>query len=87
MAIRELQGWFDDKSRNGFKIDGLAKGAGNIPTGNNSGNENHFIVTPKQLAERYKKKLDNPDANALKGDLTAMLTYTQSIYSYGNVED
>ena len=85
MAIRELQGWFDDKSRNGFKIDGLAEGAGNIPTGNSPQNVNHFIVTPSQLAERYKNKLDNPDANeALRGDLTAMLTYTQSIYSYRN---
>ena len=33
MAVQELHGWFDDKAKNGFKIDGLAKGAGNIPTG------------------------------------------------------
>lgn len=34
MAIKELKGWFDDRSKNGFKIDGLSPGAGNIPTGN-----------------------------------------------------
>ena len=82
MAIEELHGWFDDKSKNGFKIDGLAKGAGNIPTGNDLKNVNHFIVTPKQLAKRYKTILDNPDPKeALRGDLTSMLTYTMSIYS------
>ena len=58
MAIEELHGWFDDKSKNGFKIDGVAKGAGNIPTGNGLKNVNHFIITPEQLAKRYKTILD-----------------------------
>ena len=85
MAIEELHGWFDDKSKNGFKIDGLAKGAGNIPTGNDLKNVNHFIVTPKQLAKRYKTILDNPDPKeALRGDLTSI--YTMSIYSYQNTQ-
>ena len=79
MNIKELYGWFDDKAKNGFKIDGLAPGAGNIPTGNSPKNKNHFIVTPEQLAERYKAILDNPDPKeALRGDLTSMLTYTRS---------
>ena len=83
MAIKELHGWFDDRGKNGFKIDGLADGAGNIPTGNNPQNENHFIVTPKQLAEKYKTILHNPDLKtAIRGDLTAMLAYTVSIYSH-----
>mgnify|MGYP001793048346 CR=1 FL=1 len=34
MNVKELYGWFEDKAKNGFKIDGLAPGAGNIPTGN-----------------------------------------------------
>lgn len=57
-------------------------GAGNIPTGNGtSDTHNHFIVTPEVLAKRYEKVLANPEENALRGDLTAMLTYTKSIYS------
>ena len=88
MAIKELHGWFDDRGKNGFKIDGLTDGAGNIPTGNSIQHRNHFIVTPKQLSERYKTILDNPNPNeALSGDLTAMLTYTVSIYSRQNEEN
>jgi hypothetical protein len=34
MAVDELMPWFEDKSQNGLKIDGLAPQAGNIPTGN-----------------------------------------------------
>ena len=53
MAIEELQDWFDDKAKNGFKIDGLAKGAGKIPTGNGSTNQkNHFILTVDELILR-----------------------------------
>ena len=36
MAIKELQGWFHDTSKNGFKIEGLLEGAGNTLTGNGS---------------------------------------------------
>ena len=62
MAINKLQGWFYDTSKNGFKIDGLSEGAGNIPTGNGSEvKENHFIVTPQELADRYQGILHNPD--------------------------
>ena len=84
MAIDELKQWFDDKAKNGFKIDGLSDGAGNIPTGNGSkGQKNHFIVTPSELADRYKHVLHNPDPEeSLRGDLTAMLAYTSPLYSY-----
>lgn len=84
MSIKELEGWFHDQAKNGFKIDGLSDKAGNIPTGNGSSNQhNHFIVTPSELAERYQHILDNPDREiALRGDLTAMLTYMKSIYTH-----
>ena len=83
MAIEELKGWFDDRAKIGFQIDSLVSGAGNIPTGNGIGAmHNHFIVTPVELASRYKHVLDNPDeCEALKGDLTAMLTYTKAFYT------
>lgn len=58
--------WFDDKSINGFKIDGPALGAGNIPTGNGSEEiKNHFMVTPDELLERYKYVLENPTEEAM----------------------
>ena len=84
MAIKELEGWFDDKAINGFKIDGLAPGAGNIPTGNGSAEtKNHFILTPEDLAAKYESVLNNPvEKEALRGDLTAMLSYMKPIFSY-----
>ena len=84
MAIDELSGWFDDKSINGLKIDGLAAGAGNIPTGNGSlDTENHYIVTPQELAERYAWVMEHPkEDEALRGDLTAMVTYVKTVYTY-----
>ena len=85
MAVDELRGWFDDTAKNGFKIDGLAPGAGNIPTGNLlDKNQNYFIVTPEELARRYEKILNSPDESALRGDLTSMLTYMKTFYSYGH---
>ena len=84
MNIPELKGWFDDKAQNGFKIDGLGPGAGNIPTGNCADKgKNFFILTPAELIQRYKDTLNNPGEEALRGDLTAMLTYMRSFYSYG----
>ena len=48
-------------------------------------NRNHFIVTPEQLADRYRVTLDNPaPEEALRGDLTSMVTYTKLLYSYPN---
>ena len=83
VAIEELS-WFDDESKNGFKIDGLTTGAGNIPTGNGlKEKKNHFIVTPEELARTFKQIHDSPTKEALRGDLTAMLTFTQLIYSHG----
>lgn len=89
MAIEELEGWFGDTCMNGFKIDGLAKGAGNIPTGNGSTNQqNHFILTVDELILRYKQTLDNPDEKeAKRGDFTAMMAYTRQFYSHGRTGD
>ena len=86
MAIGELEGWYDDCAKNGFKIDGLAKGAGNIPTGNcEEGCKNKFIKTPAELLEMYRKVLNQPETQkALTGDLTAMLNYMTPIYSFTN---
>ena len=85
MGIKELEGWFDDTSQNGFKIDGLACGAGNIPTGNDMDKpKNYFICTPQELGSRYKEILDNPSDESIRGDLTAMLKFTVSIYSTGS---
>ena len=82
VAIEELQGWFEDMSQCGIQIDGLSMGAGNIPTGNGSREQiNQFIVTPEELAERYRHVLHNPGDEALRGDLTSMLTYTKSFFS------
>lgn len=86
MAIDELEGWFEDQSKSGLKIDGLTKDAGNIPTGNGSiDKHNHFIVTPQALIMRYRQILHNPiEQEAKRGDLTAMLTYMKSIFSHGD---
>lgn len=86
MYIEELEPdrWFEDKSKNGFKIDGLRPNAGNIPTGNGDiKSKNHFIVTPSELTSRYAQVLNNPDRKAaLFGDFTAMLAYMKLIYSH-----
>ena len=85
MAIEELQGWFDDQAKNRFKIDGLSPGAGNIPTGNGvNQKKNPFIITPEELASTYEEVLNNPTEEALRGDLTAMLTYVKPFYSSQN---
>ena len=85
MAIDELDGWFSDTCINGFKIDSLSNGAGNIPTGNGTTNPpNHFILTVDELIQKYKETLDNPvDGEAQQGDFSAMLTYTKVFYSHG----
>ena len=89
MNIEELKGvgkWFDDMSVSGFKIDGLQKNAGNIPTGNGSEKQmNQFIQTVNGMVDAYKHILLNPDGEASKmGDLSAMLSST--VLFYGNHE-
>ena len=87
MDVAELaqDKWFVDRSKSGFKIDGLQEKAGNIPTGNGRvGTTNRFIVTPEELKSRYAYVLNNPvKEQALKGDLTAMLRFTCKIFSSG----
>ena len=84
MAIEELEGWFDDCGKNGFKIDGLHKKAGNIPTGNGfHGFKNKFILTPEELLEEYKQCFTYPlQEQAIQGDMTAMFRYMKEVFSY-----
>ena len=86
MDIEELKGWFDDKAKSGFKIDGLTEESGNIPTGNSYGSTaSSYILTPKELLAKYSHVLDNPDSReSVRGDFTAMRTYQTSVYTYGN---
>ena len=85
MDVDELKPWFDDCSKNGFKIDGLASGAGNIPTGRGTPEtENKFIKTPEDLLRQYADVYANPVIEqAKRGDVTAMLSYMSPIYSHG----
>ena len=85
MNIEELSKdkWFENESRNGFKIDGLSPNAGNIPTGNGSEEKrNKFITTVDELVAKHKEVYrDVPDRyNHLKGDLSAMLASTVLLY-------
>ena len=62
MDIEELNGWFCDCAKSGFKIDGLQQKAGNIPTGNGrKETRNCFIVTLGELQKRYETTLNDPD--------------------------
>ena len=81
MNIEELKG-FDDKGKNGFKIDGLQPKAGNIPTGNGRPEQkNKFILTVSELITEYTKIWNNPDPEeSMKGDFTAMLGHTALLY-------
>ena len=82
MAIKELDGWFQDMAKNGFKIDGLSPGAGNIPTGNGQTDKGYkFITTPDDLFSAYRRVSENPDKDSIRGDLTAMVSYMSLIYS------
>ena len=84
MDIAEIQDWFDDRQRNGFKIDGPTEWAGNIPTGKGSSSGNTYIMTPGKLFETYKKFLDEPKEEAYRHvDLTALLQYTKEVFTYG----
>ena len=83
MSIDELNGWFDDCTKNGFKIDGLQISAGNIPTGNGREKSDTFIVTFDDLKAQYAHVLNNPGKESVRGDLTAMLTYLKEVYVYG----
>ena len=45
------------------------------------------MVTSAELLERYRLVLDNPTKEALRGDLTAMLTYMCSIFAYDQASE
>ena len=85
MDVEELHGWFDDCATNGFKIDGLSLGAGNIPTGRGTPEtENKFILTAEELLLKYQEVFQNPNGDESKrGDFTAMVSYMSSVYFHG----
>ena len=82
MNIEELKGWFDDKSTNGFKIDGLSVNAGNIPTGNGSTQPRYrMIMTVDEAAMWYERVFTMPgEKDSIRGDESAMLSNTCHIY-------
>lgn len=77
-----IKHWFNDCSKNGFKIDGLGDWAGNIPTGGGSKErQNQYINTVEGLVNQYQTVLAKPDPKeSLRGDLSAMLANTIHIY-------
>ena len=81
MNIAELKGWFDDKSTNGFKIDGLSVDAGNTPTGNGSTQPRYrMIKTVDEAALWYEQVFNVPDEESVKGDESAMLSNSCHIH-------
>ena len=92
MGIDELNGddkWFDDASVSGFKIDGLQRNAGNIPTGNGTQNQkNKFIQTVDGLVKVYEQIFLRPDPEKSKiGDMSAMLSSTVFLYGDSHLHD
>ena len=81
-------GWFVDGRQYGYQIDGITSTSDNVPTRakelwrlKDSGG---FIATPEDLLREYKEVLENPDDEALKGDITAMLMFTKLLYAVRN---
>ena len=89
MNIAELKGWFDDKSTNGFKIDGLSVNAGNIPTGNGSLQPRYrMMMTVDEAALWYEQVFPMPDEKeSVKGDESAMLCNTCHIHGENSLHD
>ena len=80
--IEELKGWFVDGRPAGFQIDGITKSSGNIPTGNSNAPD-QFIATPDELLSVYEQALVDPSKEeSIRGDVTSMLRFTTSIFSY-----
>ena len=89
MNIAELKGWFDDKSTNGFKIDGLSVNAGNIPTGNGSTQPRYrMIKTVDKAALWYERVFTTPDEkDSVRADESAMLSNTCQIHGERRLHD
>ena len=92
MDINELNGddkWFDDASVSGFKIDGLQRNAGNIPTENGTQSQkNKFIQTVDGLVKVYEQIFLHPDPEKSKiGDMSAMLSSTVFLYGDSHLHD
>ena len=91
-CIKELESWFEDCSKNGFRMDGISENAGNIPTGRagfmNETQKYPFILTPTELGEEYKRRLGHPDPKqTVRGDLTAMMSHLKQIYHYPKLDE
>ncbi|XP_067936710.1 uncharacterized protein [Watersipora subatra] len=82
MNISELD-WFEDLEMSGVKIDGLQRGAGNIPTGNGvTQRKNKYITSPDEFVKKFEIIYNEPNPeDALRGDDSAMLAFTREIYS------
>ena len=91
MNIEELEGWFQDEAKSGYKIDGLRPNAGNIPTGNGcTDDKNKYICTVTSLLERYKQIYNNPpeeDNSDFSGADSDMLSYVCLITVHGNGQE
>ena len=97
MDIEELEGWFVDEGKSGFKIDGLRTNAGNIPTGNGKNDEkNKYICTVESLVERYRALLqpatptnesratsDRGKPGNFSGDDADMMSYLRVVSTFG----
>ena len=99
MDIEELEGWFVDEGKSGFKIDGLRTNAGNIPTGNGKNDEkNKYICTAESLVEKYRELLQpststiqsvvkydtgHNSAGNFSGDDADMMSYLRVVSTFG----
>ena len=84
--IEELKVWFVDGRAAGFQIDGITQSSGNVPT-RNSKAPDQFIATPEELINVYEQALLEPSpTESIRGDVTSMLRFTTSIFSYNGGE-
>ena len=92
MGVEELNRdskWFEDTTTSGFKIDGLQKNAGNIPTENGTQSQNNkFIQAVDGLVKMYGQIFLHPDLDISKiGDMSAMLSSTVLLYGDSRLHD
>ena len=82
------QSFFIDKPPvNGFKIDGISKKAGNIPTGNRLPDGKRLILSVDELMEVYKSSLEEEPDPSKPGDMADLLSSSVLILSYQNGDE
>jgi len=81
--IPEIGKSYTDSASVGFRIDGISKNAGNIPTGKGDGSRG-LILTVEQLTELYSKTLTSPAGDI--ADAADLLSSVVMICSYKNGE-